>query len=240
MFKKLYKIYNNIMKISKLESNQARLFSLTNITKLLDANTFIPFTAWSLSPFVIDMVLNDILINKRSKIIEFGSGNSTIFIAKLIKVYDLDIIFFSVDSDQKWINKVKKQLKKENCIDKVCFIEAEIKDVSSNLAFRNQKKWYDTKSLLNSLPKDLLFDLVLVDAPWGGTTSYSRFSAIPFLKDSLDEAFSIYLDDIHRNEELEIAKEWSNILGLEYNVLDSASVFTKGVVYSFVPSYKKS
>ena len=130
MFKKLYKIYNNIMKISKLESNQARLFSLTNITKLLDANTFIPFTAWSLSPFVIDMVLNDILINKRSKIIEFGSGNSTIFIAKLIKVYDLDIIFFSVDSDQKWINKVKKQLEKENCIDKVCFIEAEIKDVS--------------------------------------------------------------------------------------------------------------
>ena len=43
-------------------------------------------------------------INTNTKILEFGSGNSTIFFSKLTKN------IFSIEHNQEWFNKIKPQL----------------------------------------------------------------------------------------------------------------------------------
>src|SRR5690606_13337464 len=91
-------------------ANQQVNFDFSQITQLFKEDTFIPLSAWAISPSTILHFLNDIIINKRKNIIEFGLGASTFYIAKLLKVLKLEAVFFSVESDEKWVKELRRQL----------------------------------------------------------------------------------------------------------------------------------
>src|SRR5690554_4806588 len=77
------------VKTHQSQSQQASL-DYAQLSRLFPESNFIPFTTWTISPSVILHILNDIVINNRSNIIEFGSGASTLYIAKLIQTLKLD------------------------------------------------------------------------------------------------------------------------------------------------------
>src|SRR5690554_1898626 len=100
--------------------NQAQQTALdyAQISRLFPESNFIPFTTWSVSPSIILHILNDIVINKRCNIIEFGSGASTIYIARLIQTLKLDVKFFSVESNEEWLEFLNAELMRFN-LDKI-------------------------------------------------------------------------------------------------------------------------
>lgn len=63
--------------MSRTLQNSSRKEDENIALQLLDSlkpiNTFLPATTWSLNPSTIVHILNDILINERKNIIEFGS-----------------------------------------------------------------------------------------------------------------------------------------------------------------------
>ena len=167
-------------------------------------NTYLPVTTWSLNPSLIVHILNDIIVNNRKSIIEFGSGLSTFYIAHLIKKNKLDVKFYSVDSNNDWIEIVKRNLKDEQILEQVKMIYSPL--TPSDFDFKEHKEWYDTKVLDDHLSEDI-FDLVIVDGPWGGF-KYGRFGAVSYLfPDKLDNNYFIVLDDTHRTEEMEIVEK---------------------------------
>lgn len=217
-FKQLFKKQR---KISQIQFNYAQLNQL-----FTDTSYFIPLSEWAVSPSTIVHILNDIVVNDRKSIIEFGSGVSTLYIAKLIKSNIIQASFFSVESDVQWADKITKQLELLDLTSYVTIIIAPIKAVDHSLALGEQKVWYDTNILNEHLKTIQSIDLVLVDGPFGGLTPNSRFSAVPYLKDKLAETYAVFLDDVDREDERNILKNWEDILQCSKQNIESYSVLT--------------
>lgn len=195
--------------------NQQINFDYNQLSQLFREDSFVPFSAWAISPTTILHVLNDISINKRKNIIEFGSGASTFYIAKLIKILNLKCSFYSVESDKEWANELERLLKLYEISDFVRVIYSPLSTVPNEYKLKEQSIWYDLNVLDKALKDQVKFDLILVDGPFGGSTPYARYSAIPYLKTVISKEASIYLDDTNREDEKKILMEWQKILGLE-------------------------
>lgn len=66
---------------------------------------------------------------------------------------------------------------------------------------------------------DAPFDILLVDAPLSGLCKNSRYPAVPLLREFLADDFVVFLDDIERPDETEIAEEWCSEFELSYQKL---------------------
>lgn len=207
---------------------QQKTFNYNQISKLFAEESFIPFTAWAISPTTILHVLNEIVINKRKAIIEFGAGASTFYIAKLIKVLQLETVFYTIESDVDWANEMQRQLKLLGLEEHVIVVHSPIAEASSTLTYKQQESWYDVRILekrLNSLK--IRFDLVLVDGPVGTTTSYARYSAIPFLRDKMTKNCVIFLDDVDREDEKKIIAEWKKMTNSRITFIERYAILSK-------------
>lgn len=217
-FKKKIKTFvdKKVKEIKKHQNlTQQAALDYVQISRLFPESNFIPFTTWSISPSVILHILNDIVINKRQNIIEFGSGASTLYIARLIQTLKLDVKYYCVESNEEWAQELKKELTRHNLQDVVTLVCAPVTDAPKIICWKDQKLWYDTDILERALGSTNTIDLVIVDGPFGGSTPYARYSAIPFLRDRLSTNFGVFLDDAHRVEEQEITQQWAEILNLK-------------------------
>lgn len=206
---KIKKLVNNIRSIANAQNEN---FALTSLLKLFKDETFFPLTNWSMAPSEILHICNDILINKRINIIEFGGGFSTLCIAQLIKTYKLDIKFTSVENDLEWIEKIKSQLKMHELEEFAHLAHAPIKPISKEFSHTSQKIWYDIEPINQLKSQYNEIDLVIIDGPFGKLTPFARFSAIPVLQEKMATNYAVFLDDTNRPDEMEIAKNWMKIL----------------------------
>lgn len=170
---------------------------------------YIPFTGSALRPSSIVTILNDIIINERRNIIEFGSGISTLVIAKIIEQEELDINFYSVEEDQVWMNLIKAKLEKHQ-------ISNNVKQIYSPIVPANDSSWHDT-SFIETIDE---IDCIVVDGPkaFSKETSNIRTHALDAIKNKLSNSYSIFLDDCHRANESKILNDWSDQLGLKNNL----------------------
>lgn len=168
------------------------------------------WTSSSVAPRAISVLLNEIIIHRRTRVIECGSGISTIIMAKALADQGGRIV--SVDHDATWQNLVRKMSGGLECID---FIHTALKSKGIGQEF----DWYDQQILYNELG-DQKFDMGFVDAPIANRTPQARFPAFPLLKSYFDESFALFLDDTNREGERKIANEWAKEYGLNLRIMD--------------------
>lgn len=210
------------------------IFALSLLNPLLAYYPYLPFTSSSLRPFCLVHMLNDIIINSRRTIIEFGSGISTILIGRLIKKIKLNATLLSIENDLNWIKALSEILRAEQIDDVVNVQYAPLK--STKLALDNNK-WYDVK-ILKEHVKDTKFDMVIIDGPaaWEPGKGRSRYPAVPFIANKLDKNFSIYLDDAIRPGEREVIKLWEAEYGINFTTAGrSLAYYYKGVAFNTEP-----
>jgi 16S rRNA G966 N2-methylase RsmD len=180
-----------------------------------------PLTSWSIPPSEVIHILNDIIMHSRKSVIEFGSGFSTLCIAQLIKTNGLNCVFYSIESNREWLGTMQAMLEKYKLTDFVKMVLAEVEVVEDTYAKQKNSKWYSIRSLTNGLTSDVVFDLVIVDGPFGSISPYARYPAIPFLKEKhLAKNFAIFLDDTSRPHELQITEDWSKMLLAEARIFN--------------------
>jgi hypothetical protein len=177
--------------------------------------TYLPWSAASMRPASIVMVLNDILVNHRRSIVECGCGVSTYFIAKILQGFGGRLV--TIDHDSGWLMTMKDLLTQEDQIDCVTFIHAPL--APSDLAL-GDCKWYDMKILDEAMQDSLKIDLLLVDGPLACTpeTKYSRYPAVPYFRPYLSNDYTILLHDIDRAPERKIMAMWEKSLGVKFEV----------------------
>jgi hypothetical protein len=214
---------------------QEETFALNQLNTLFNEDVFFPLTIWSISPSTLLHVMNDIVINKKKQVIEFGSGISTIYIAKLIKSLNLDIQFYSVESNQNWISELNDLLERYEIEAFVKIIYAPILNVSNEYTYKNQKSWYDFSTIENEIRELNSIDLILVDGPSGSNTSYARYPAIPFLIDKASKDLSVFLDDTNRKAEKEIFIEWKKYLKADIKTEKKYSYLHRGSMFNAKP-----
>jgi hypothetical protein len=205
------------------------------IQDLLKFAEYFPTTTSSLRFHTLATVLNDIVINKRESIIEFGAGISTLAIANLFKKNSLNYSLISVEDDINWFNYMKSFILKNNLQEHVNLIYAPLEKTS--LALENNS-WYSIKTLSENINNDLKFSLAIVDGPgaWKPEIRLSRYPAFPYLINFLSDNFSIYLDDINRKGEKKILSLWQKRYYMKFEKINNTTaVFIKGNKLNTIP-----
>ncbi|MAP79621.1 MAG: hypothetical protein CL526_00905 [Aequorivita sp.] len=210
-----------------IRNGQQQIWASQKLQTLFKNEVFIPQTSWSLEPETILHILNIISIKKPKNIIEFGGGVTTLYIAKLLKLQNYKTNFISVESDVDWMLTLKNQLCDNDLISFVSQIHAPIETIDSKYSYKNQQTWYSTAAIEEGIKDISHFDLVIVDGPFGGSTPYARFSAMPFLTDYTSIKTTWLLDDTNREYEKEIIREWTEFSKLSCRIFKRYSVLEK-------------
>jgi predicted O-methyltransferase YrrM len=210
---------NNAEYVKKLQIDTYCNTLLHNLQK----DTYLPRTGMSLRPYALSYLLNEITINNRTNIIEFGSGISTIFMARLAFKNKIELKILSVDDDDNWINKLNEILSKENLTKYVQFVHAPLKLNDNNY------EWYN-ENIIDKSYNNQKFDLVLIDGPkaYPKGKSQIRYGALPYIYQKLKNEFIVFLDDANREGEDQIIKKWQAEFGLKFNIEKNLAIAIKG------------
>lgn len=219
--------------IGRLSQNlaQSRLISL--------GLGYLPHSDSAINSDAIEMILNDIIVNRRMRIVEFGSGLSTIYIAKLLsKDREKECIFYSFEHDIAWVQVVNRLLKQEKISDYVRIVHAPLSP-SHEYYKDTSREFYSPEVIRSSLSNINDIDCVIIDGPpaymQGG--GLSRLPALPALKEWLSDEFSCFLDDVNRDGEKEILEHYKSKFSLDYiKVKSNMAYMRKGKGFTVTTS----
>jgi len=213
---KKIKMFNTVLNNHSTQLRHIEdVYSLELLNKMIGTSNYIPFTSMSLRPYALAFLLNEMLINNRKSIIEFGAGVSTIMLARLAKKNKLPVKIISVEENQEWVNVVKNILIDEG-------IDSYVELIYAPVVIRNFKgienHWYEDGNLKEILKKTAPFDLVMIDGPtaFNDKLALSRYYVMPFLFEKLAKDHVIFLDDVNRKGEKKVMSIWSKDYGKEF------------------------
>lgn len=237
-FKELNSLLKNHSKEALLSAERDKdIYCRLLLNNIFEGYEHLPITKSSMSFFAIAMIFNDIQINNRKTILEFGSGLSTILMARLIKNNKLTCRIYSVEHDKNWFDLLNTILKKENTFENVTTIYAPL---SNSEKSKKNLEWYNEGSIIKQIPENTLFDLVIIDGPPAHekSKSLSRYPALPFFKNKLNKSYSVYLDDASRNGEQEVIRYWKEELNFSFNIINNRIALSSDddfIQYSCLP-----
>ena len=211
------------------------IYSYLLIQDLVKFPEYFATTTSSLRFHTLAVILNDIIINQRKSIIEFGSGVSTLAISNLIKKNNLKCSFVSIEDNKEWFDLISSFLSRNDLQKNVKIIYAPLE--SSDLALEDNL-WYSMQALNNGISKESKISLAIIDGPaaWKPKIRLSRYPAIPYLINFLTEEYSIYLDDTNRKGEKEVFSLWHQKYNLKFEQInDTSAVCIKGNKLNTIP-----
>lgn len=217
-------------KIEKIEQSQKR--NVENSMKQIEAcirlqhylgpDIILPDTHnWPISPDFGVLLINLVEQHGYQGIIEFGSGTSTLILAKTLERVaqrggKLPAPLLSFDHLKEYRDKT------QGLINQAC-LAARTNIVLAPLvewldAGGDQYAYYACDEALQAFQKQLPYEecrlLVIVDGPPAATCKHARYPALPKVLETLGKNHRIdfLLDDYLRSEEQEVAARWLEIL----------------------------
>lgn len=196
----------------KLVNDDNYAFSI--IQSLLIGQPYIPFNTFAYRPYALALILNEIIINQRKSVIEFGAGISTILVGRLIKQNKLNAKLLSIEHNEDWYNLMQQQIMNEDLGEIISLQHIPL--IDNNKYYAN---WYDIIKLKSILHDK--FDFMIVDGPPGfpEENKKARFPALPVIHNFFNENHCIILDDADREGESSILDEWSTKYNYQFDVI---------------------
>lgn len=187
---------------------RADMFALQRLATLkLD---FLPTSIESMRPAAVNLILNDIILNRRKTVLEFGSGVSTLYIAALIRhVGEGKLISF--EHDKEWM-KIVEAILSQNGLSEFVSLEYAPLVMDHPWVSKSKTSWYEAESVRKALSR-VIVDLLVVDGPpagnkLNGKNQLSRFPALPAVEPHMSSPCAVILDDFNRLGEQKIVKSW--------------------------------
>jgi len=208
--------------------------ALQQIQPLIADGPYIPWSDSALNATAVSTVLNDIVVNRRSTIVECGGGVSTLCIGSLLREQGrADGHLYTIENDEGWIEVLDEMIKDHKIDKQVTLIHAPL--CRTRFSW-DKEPWYDT-TVLGSKLGNTQIDMLLVDGPPAHQSeiAHSRYPAGPFFENMLSERCGIVLDDINRDAEREIIQAWEKELGIsfrEYILKGNISMGVRGSAFT--------
>ena len=193
------------------------------LAHLFPEDQYLPVSSSSIPLSTLATICNDVVINRRRTVVEFGSGISTIILASLFQKNKMEGKIISIDHDAGWLGILKDLADAMGTGEFIRFRHAPL--APSGLA-PGGLDWYDIQpktieTLLDGQPVDTL----LVDGPYAYKKALrlARYPALPFIEPYLAENCSIFLDDTNRRGEKQILKRWAADSRLSFRSINGFS-----------------
>jgi predicted O-methyltransferase YrrM len=167
-----------------------QLEALQNLNTVLPAGDVVPATrGWAASPDLL-LVLVDLVISERpSLVVECGSGASTLWLALAMRRFKIDGRIVALDHDPVFGSKTRDFLARHDVQDLAEVRDAPLESYSLN---GETYSWYAKRAWEDLTGIDLLF----VDGPPATTGHQARYPALPLLSSLLSRAATAVLDDL--------------------------------------------
>ena len=175
---------------------------MQNLSAVLPAGEVLPATrGWAASPDLL-VVLVDLVITERpSLVVECGSGASTLWLALAMRRFGIDGRIIALDHDPVFGGKTRELLARHDVRDL-----AEVRDAPlESFSLDGQSySWYARRAWEDLTGIDLLF----VDGPPATTGHQARYPALPLLIGSLSPVATAVLDDLVVPDMQKVLRLW--------------------------------
>jgi predicted O-methyltransferase YrrM len=175
---------------TEIKQTYRQLEALQNLSAVLPANDVLPATrGWAASPDLL-MVLVDLVITERpSLVVECGSGASTLWLALAMRRFGIDGRIVALDHDPVFGDKTRDLLARHDVRDLAEVRDAPLESFSldgETYSWYARRAWEDLKGI----------DLLFVDGPPATTGHQARYPALPLLGGLLSPVATAVLDDL--------------------------------------------
>jgi hypothetical protein len=190
------------------------LYAWQLLSPLIQGHPYLPFTGAAMRPICLAHVFNDVVVNRRRRVLEFGVGVSTLLLGRLIRQCGLPASVLAVEHDAEWAEQIRRQVAAES-------LERFVEVLSAPLVAGGPRgRWYDEPVISQACGTEA-FDLVVVDGPpaWQSGDEEARYPALGFILPLLAERCAVYLDDANREGERAALERWQRESDLEFEVV---------------------
>jgi hypothetical protein len=180
---------------------------------LLDRGGYLPWNTGSMRPAGLVAVCNEIVHGARTRIVECGSGVSTVVLARLLRERRAGRLV-ALEHDRHWAARIQEQLRRE-ALDAIARV--------LHAPLQGEPPWY-APARLAELPDEL--DLLLVDGPPAYDAGHAtrRAPALPRLQQRLVADAAVVLDDITRPGECDVLAGWEASTDWRFTLDEPAGV----------------
>ena len=175
---------------------------------------YLPWTASALRPAAMVQLVNEIIINGRRTVVEFGAGISTLYLARVLSGVGGQLMSFEDDAD--WAQIVRNLLEQNGLAGVAQVIDAPLASCQQALA---GLQWHDAEVVTEALAA-VSIDMIVVDGPkaFEAGKALARYPALPMLQDRLAPRCAVVLDDAGRAGEQEVLARWQALPGFDLDV----------------------
>ena len=163
-----------------------------------------PMRDWAISPDFAVLLVRLIEDRRPKRIVEFGSGNST-----LVCAYCLERLgggeIISIDHDPQFAARTRDELSRHHL---GAWADVRVAELKSSAYLDDEGQpiaWYDS-AVVDRLPGDI--DMVIVDGPPAAGGPLVRSPALPALSERLTHTAVLVLDDADRPGEQATLARW--------------------------------
>ena len=169
---------------------------------VLNADAQLTWSAGAMTPEGLAAVCAEVTGRHHRRIVECGSGFSTLVLARLLQTCGGRLV--SLEHDQTWATRVHTNLAAAGLTE---IAHVTLAPLEPHPLARDGLQWYAHRAL-RSLPRNI--DLLLVDGPpaFEPEIALSRYPALPALAQRLTADATVILDDIDRPGELQTLEAW--------------------------------
>jgi predicted O-methyltransferase YrrM len=185
------KLLNEYKQLEALISLYARLRPSTELP---------PFRDWAISPDLGRRIVELIIQERPTHVLEVGCGTSTVIAAQAMKSIGHGHLT-SLEQDARFADITIRMLEDRGLESWATIIHAPLVDTAIG---SETWKWHDLSSA--ELPSRI--DLLIVDGPPGSTGHFARYPAVPLLKDRMSPEAAVILDDTLRPEDAAVVERW--------------------------------
>jgi predicted O-methyltransferase YrrM len=159
---------------------------------------------WAATPSIMLWILDHVMSEPVSTVVECGSGTSTVWIATALKARGGDGRVVALEDNDRYAAITRADLERLGLSDWATVVHAPL--VDAVLPDGSSQPWFNLSGLALPGPVDLLF----VDGPPARVGPQSRYPAFPLLADRLAPDAVVILDDTGRPAEDAIVERWGN------------------------------
>ena len=185
---------------------------------------YFPYSHYSIKYYDLEKIISQIMFSGAKRILELGSGLTTLCMAKL-SAFDPEISIHSIEHNEDWIRLMQKLIRM-NEMTNIDLEYVPLKDFSDG-AFKGRFYDFEKKQLGE-------YDSIIIDGPPANRKEWvhSRYPAIYVLKQHLKKNGFFYFDDVARKGELECLDHWTKMLSFYPGMKHQ---FGKGQIFILKP-----
>jgi predicted O-methyltransferase YrrM len=185
---------------------------------VLKTDAQLTWSEGAMTPAGLQAVCAEVTGRHRRRIVECGSGFSTLVLARLLHTHGGRLV--SLEHDQTWATRVQSNLATARLTE---IARVALAPLEPHPLARDGLQWYARRAV-RSLPRRI--DLLLVDGPpaFEPQLELSRYPALPALAERLAPDATVVLDDIDRPGELRTLDAWERDHDFHFELQPAARI----------------